>query len=77
MAVSLSVKDVPDDVADALRARALRNHRSLQGELLEILESAVRATPFRGDALWKHVQALGLSTPAGATRMVRNDRRRR
>ena len=40
MPVSFSVKNVPDDTAEALRLRAKRNHRSLQGELLAILEAA-------------------------------------
>ncbi len=40
MSVDLSVKKVPDDVAERLRARARQNHRSLQGELLSILEEA-------------------------------------
>jgi plasmid stability protein len=40
MAVNLSIKDVPDDVAERLRQRAARNHRSLQGELLAIVEQA-------------------------------------
>jgi plasmid stability protein len=40
MPVNLSVKNVPDDLADRLRQRAARNRRSLQQELLSILESA-------------------------------------
>ncbi|HRH88067.1 MAG TPA: Arc family DNA-binding protein [Rubrivivax sp.] len=40
MSVNLSIKDVPDDVAERLRARATRNHRSLQGELMAIVEQA-------------------------------------
>ena len=40
MAVNLSVKNVPDAVATKLRERAARNHRSLQGELMAILEIA-------------------------------------
>lgn len=40
---NLSVKDVPEDLAQALRQRAARNHRSLQGELMAILEAAVSA----------------------------------
>lgn len=39
MPVNLSVKNVPDALASRLRARAERNHRSLQRELLSILES--------------------------------------
>ena len=31
MPVSLSIKNVPDDLAQRLRERAKRNHRSLQG----------------------------------------------
>ncbi|MFA7267804.1 MAG: Arc family DNA-binding protein [Sterolibacterium sp.] len=37
---SLSIKDVPETLAEALRQRAARNHRSLQGELMAILEKA-------------------------------------
>jgi len=40
MPVNFSIKNVPDDTAEALRSRARRNHRSLQGELLAILEAA-------------------------------------
>lgn len=40
MPVSLSIKHVPDDLAECLRRRAARNHRSLQRELLSILEGA-------------------------------------
>ena len=43
MAVNLSIKNVPDALADKLRARAERNHRSLQGELMAILEAAMDA----------------------------------
>ncbi len=39
MPVNLSVKNVPDTLAEQLRARAARHHRSLQRELLSILES--------------------------------------
>ena len=37
---NLSIKDVPENLAEALRQRATRNHRSLQGELMSIIESA-------------------------------------
>ena len=39
---NISVKDVPDQWAEALRQRAARNHRSLQGELMAIIERAVQ-----------------------------------
>lgn len=44
MTINLSVKNVPEELAARLRARAARNRRSLQRELLCILESV---TDFR------------------------------
>jgi antitoxin FitA len=38
---NLSIKDVPEAWAEALRQRALRHHRSLQGELMALVEAAV------------------------------------
>jgi len=51
---NLSIKDVPESLAEALRQRAARNHRSLQGELMAIIEraandSAETAQPGRAD----------------------------
>lgn len=77
MSVSLSIKSVPDDLARALRQRAERNHRSIQGELMHILETAVRPRPFRADALIERIQAVGVRTPGGATAIIRRDRDRR
>lgn len=41
------IRNMPDDVVEALRARAKRNHRSLEAELRAILEHEVRASPIR------------------------------
>jgi plasmid stability protein len=41
MPVNLSVKNVPEELAELLRRRAANNRRSLQRELLSILEAAV------------------------------------
>ena len=50
---NLSIKDVPEAWAESLRQRAARNHRSLQGELMAIIEQAVtsdvEAEAFKGD----------------------------
>ena len=43
MAVNLSIKDVPEELAQRLRERAERHHRSLQGELMWILTQATQA----------------------------------
>ncbi len=42
---NLSIKDVPEAWAESLRQRAVRNHRSLQGELMAIIERALTAEP--------------------------------
>ena len=39
---TLTIKDVPEPLAEHLRQRAARNHRSLQGELMSIIEQAAR-----------------------------------
>jgi len=39
---NISIKDVPEQWAEALRQRAARNHRSLQGELMFLIEQAVQ-----------------------------------
>jgi plasmid stability protein len=41
MPVTLTIKQVPERIAERLRARAAASHRSLQGELMAILEAAV------------------------------------
>jgi plasmid stability protein len=48
---NLSIKDVPEAWAESLRQRAARNHRSLQGELMAIIEQAVQAEPDRSTGL--------------------------
>lgn len=40
MPVNLSIKSVPEALAARLRERAERNHRSLQGELMALIERA-------------------------------------
>jgi len=42
---NLSIKDVPEAWAQALRQQAARNHRSMQGELMAIVEQAVGGSP--------------------------------
>lgn len=41
---NLSIKDVPEELAQALRQRASRNHRSLQGELMAIIQQAAESS---------------------------------
>jgi plasmid stability protein len=44
MPVNLSIKNAPDDIVRRLRERAEQHHRSLQGELMAIIEQAVQET---------------------------------
>src|SRR3569832_990295 len=48
---NLSIKDVPETWTQVLRDRAARHHRSLQGELMAIVESAVRGAAAPGAPL--------------------------
>ena len=70
--VTLSVKNVPLDLARRLKTRAAGNHRSLQGELLAILSEAGQVTSI-GD-LSALVRRLALRTPPESADMVREDR---
>jgi antitoxin FitA len=75
MPVNLSIKNAPDDLVALLKQRARRNHRSLQGEALAILEEAVhrpqRLTP---EELLAEVRKLGLSMPSESADIVRKMR---
>ncbi len=75
MPVSLSIKNAPDEMVKRLKERAERHHRSLQGELMAILEEAVAGprshTP---DDVLTRTRQLGLSTPREAAAIVREDR---
>ena len=75
--VSLSIKDVPAEVAQALRAQAARNHRSIQGELMAILESAVQPSRTRGfdpHRLIRMAEALGLQSSESSVDFIRKFR---
>ncbi len=39
--MNLSIKNVPEDLVRRLKERAKANHRSLQGEMLSIIEAAL------------------------------------
>jgi antitoxin FitA len=75
MPVSLSIKNAPDEMVRRLKQRAEHHHRSLQGEIMAILEDAAgssrRLTP---DEVLARVRELGLSTPSEAAAMIREDR---
>ena len=75
----LSIKNVPDEQIEALRERASRNHRSLQGELRAIIDEVVPAAPKKKmtiEELSAYIKTLGLTRKREAVRMIREDRDR-
>ena len=75
MPVTLSIKNVSDEVAQRLKQRAARNRRSLQGELLTIVEDAAAAPPDSLREIGELARRLGLHAETGeSARMVREDR---
>ena len=74
MPVNLSIKNVPDDVAEKLRERAKNNHRSLQGELLFIVENSVSTRRISPAELHKRISKIGLRTPDDSVEIIRADR---
>lgn len=75
MPVNLSIKNAPDHIVQRLRERAERHRRSLQGELLAIIEAAAQEErPASPADILAEVRKLGLKTPAEATALIRADR---
>jgi plasmid stability protein len=75
MPVNLSIKQAPDDIVKQLRERAAKNHRSLQGELLAIIEEAVREpTTLTPRDVLAEVRRLGVQTPSEAVAIIRAHR---
>jgi len=75
MPVNLSIKNVPDRLADGIRKRAARSHRSLQGELMAILEEAVyESEPLTPSEALEQIRSWGLETSARAVEVIRGDR---
>lgn len=71
--VTLSIGNVPTEVVERPEDRATRNDRSLQDELLSILETASRVTAL--DDLADLAKRLGItSEPGESARMIREDR---
>jgi plasmid stability protein len=75
MPVNLSIKNVPDDVAEKLRKRAVKHHRSLQGELMAILEESLAERKVLTPAeLLSEVQGMGLKAPDESATIIRKER---
>ena len=74
MPVDLSIKRVPDELAERLRKCAAKNHRSLQGELMAMLEVHLLQDRLTLAELMELNRASGLRTPSESVEMIREDR---
>lgn len=74
MDLNLSIKKVPQEIVAHIKDRARRNHRSLQGELLAILEETVSPRRLSVDEVYRMVTELGLRTGSESVSLVREDR---
>ena len=76
MPLNLSVKNAPDEIVKRLKERAARHHRSLQGELMAILEAAAHEEPgpLTPREVLALVRAAGTSTPASSVHIIRASR---
>ncbi len=77
MGVNISIKNVPAEKLKKLKLRAKRNHRSLQGELMAIIDRII-AEPAEGhmtfDEAVAAIRKIALKTPSESVRMIREDR---
>lgn len=72
MAINLSIKNASNEVVAALKLRAQKNHRSLQGELMAIIEAAARETgQSTAQGRWETAAAWTAQIEATATKAAR------
>lgn len=74
MDLNLSIKKVPQELVARIKERAKRNHRSLQGELLAILEETVAPRRISAEEVYLQVRELGLRTGPETAAVVRENR---
>jgi len=71
---NLSIKNAPERVVKKLKIRAAKNHRSLQGEMLAILEAAVDTSSRKKISIREladEVRARGFRTPDEGVEIIR------
>lgn len=78
MTVNLSIKNAPAELVAKLKTRARRNHRSLQGELLAIVERAANEpgeadTDEREQDIQHIVALMKEGLPLGDRRFTRDE----
>ena len=75
MGVNLSIRNVDERIVERLRKRAARNHRSLQGELLAIIEEQALLSPRLTPAeVVRAARRAGLKPRREAVKIIRASR---
>jgi len=82
MTTSVTIKDIPDELVEKLRSRAVANHHSLQDELIEIIRTATASdatdSPTRSKLTlaeaWEISRKSGASSPDESTQVIREMR---
>lgn len=72
MAVTLTIKKVPEEIVQRTRERASANHRSLQGELFALVEQAARTLTYQ-QALAR-IEKRRLHSRGNSTAIIRRAR---
>ena len=71
MPINVSLKNVPEEMVEKLRRRAKRHHRSLQGELMAIIEEAVGPNSLSLEQAESHLGELRFETRDESTIWLR------
>jgi len=74
MTLTLSIKKVPERVVKRLKRRAAMHKRSLQGELMALLEEATSPGRLTVEELWQKVRRRGPAGGGDSAKMIREDR---
>ena len=81
MPVNISIKNAPDELVSRLKRRAAENHRSMQGEVIAILDQVTRepsvVTTTQMEAILAKIRAIGHPNTSDSVQIIRDDRDRR
>lgn len=73
---NLSIKNAPEALVQQLREQAAANHRSLQGELMSIIEKGVRPRRLDPRELLAELRRHGVQSADNSVEIIRADRDR-
>lgn len=58
MATNFTLKNIPDDLYEKVKERAERNHRSINGEIISLLDAATSPRPMDVDEMLAKAREL-------------------